>query len=156
MTTDHKSSPCHYVTGELKIVKLAWRLPKYCNVSSQRNNLIKLSHYDETKKRAHNSQKVRAKENSSLIHDGPSQRQALGTNQPIKASCHHNTTYTFVSLTTKQPECCNDGVLLFFFLPVNFGFCWDFLAQSLHFQHLTFMAQLHHRIFVFWTAEIHH
>ena len=35
-----------------------------CNVSSWRNHLIK-THYDKTKKRAHDSQIVRAKENSS-------------------------------------------------------------------------------------------
>ena len=29
-----------------KNVKLAWRLPNLCNVSSQRNNPIKLTHYD--------------------------------------------------------------------------------------------------------------
>ena len=34
---------------------------KQCNVSSQRNNQIQLTHYDETKKRAHGSQIVRAK-----------------------------------------------------------------------------------------------
>ena len=49
-----------------------WRLPNYCNVSSWRNNLIKLIHYDETKKRAHDSQIVRAKENFKLSHRGPS------------------------------------------------------------------------------------
>ena len=38
----------------------ARRLPKYCYVSSQRNNLIKLSHYDEKKKLAHASQIVSA------------------------------------------------------------------------------------------------
>ena len=27
--------------------KLAWMLPNYCNVTSQRNNLIKLKHYEE-------------------------------------------------------------------------------------------------------------
>ena len=32
-------------------LKLAWRLPYYCNVSSQRNNIIKLTHYDETAER---------------------------------------------------------------------------------------------------------
>ena len=32
-------------------VKLAWRLSNYCNVSSLRNNLIKLTHHDETKKK---------------------------------------------------------------------------------------------------------
>ena len=33
-------------------VKVAWRPPNYCNVSSQRNNLIKLTHFDETEKPA--------------------------------------------------------------------------------------------------------
>ena len=36
-------------------------------------------------KRAHESQVVRAKENLKLSYDGPSQRQASGTNQRIKA-----------------------------------------------------------------------
>ena len=45
-----------------------------------------LTHYDETKKKAHDSQTVRAKaENLKLSHGGPSQRQASGTNRPIKA-----------------------------------------------------------------------
>ena len=47
---------------------------------SQRDNLIKLTHYDETKKGAHDSQIFRAKTTG-----GPSQRQASGTNRPIKA-----------------------------------------------------------------------
>ena len=51
------------------------------------SNLSKLEHYDETKKRAHNSQKVRAKENLKLSHGGPSQRQASCTNPWIKALC---------------------------------------------------------------------
>ena len=34
-------------------VQLTWRPSNYCNVSSCRNTLIKLTHYDETKKRAH-------------------------------------------------------------------------------------------------------
>ena len=51
------------------------------------NTLIKLTHYDETKKRAHDSQMVRAKENLKLSHGGPSYRQASDTNQPIKALC---------------------------------------------------------------------
>ena len=38
------------------------------HVSSWRNTLIKLTHYDETKKRAHDSQIVRAKENHKLSH----------------------------------------------------------------------------------------
>ena len=36
-------------------------------------------------KQAHNSEIVRAKENLKLNHGGSSQRQASGTNQPIKA-----------------------------------------------------------------------
>ena len=51
-------------------------------VSSWGNNVIKLTHYDETKKRAHDSQIVRAKEN--LIQGGPSYKKAPGTNPPIK------------------------------------------------------------------------
>ena len=34
--------------------------------------VIKLTHYDETKKRAHDPQIVRAKENLKLSHGGPS------------------------------------------------------------------------------------
>ena len=45
------------------------------------NNLIKLTHYDETKKRADDSQALRAKDNLKLSHGGPSQRQESGTNQ---------------------------------------------------------------------------
>ena len=52
----------------------------YCNVSSQKNNPIKLIQDDETKKDAH----VRAKENLKLSHGRLSQRQASDTNQPIK------------------------------------------------------------------------
>ena len=42
-------------------------------------------------KRAHDSQIVRAKENLKLSYGGPSQRQASGTNQRIKAlrQSHH-------------------------------------------------------------------
>ena len=70
-----------------KIVWLAWRLPNLFNVLSQRNNRIKLTHYDETKERTHDSQIVRAKENHKLSYGGPSKQQALGTNQRIKALC---------------------------------------------------------------------
>ena len=56
-----------------------------CIISSQRNNQIKLTHYDDAKKMAHYSQIVRAKDNLKLSYDGPSQRQASGTNQLIKA-----------------------------------------------------------------------
>ena len=41
--------------------------------------------YDDTKKMAHGSQIVRAKENLKLSYGGPSQQQASGTNQRIKA-----------------------------------------------------------------------
>ena len=40
--------------------------PKLSNAASKRNNLIKLTHYDETQKRAHDSHIVRAKENPKL------------------------------------------------------------------------------------------
>ena len=46
---------------------------------------LKLPHYDDTKKRAHDSQIVRAKEKLKLSYGGPSQRQASCTNQRIKA-----------------------------------------------------------------------
>ena len=38
------------------------------------NTLIKLTHHDETKKRAHDSQIVRAKEDLKLSHGGSSYR----------------------------------------------------------------------------------
>ena len=52
-------------------VKLALRLSNYCNVSSQRNNQIKLTNYDDKKERAHDSQIVRAKETSTRVMVGP-------------------------------------------------------------------------------------
>ena len=61
--------------------------PNYCNVSSQGNNLINLTHYDVTKKRSYDSQTVQTKENLKLSHSGPSQRQASGANPLIKALC---------------------------------------------------------------------
>ena len=73
------------VVEEQKNVKLALRLPNYCNVLSWINNLIKLTRYHETKKKAHDSEIVRAKQNLKLSHDGPSYRQASGTTPPIKA-----------------------------------------------------------------------
>ena len=55
-----------------EIVQLAWRLPNLCNESSQRNTQIKLTSYDDTKKRLHDSQIVRAvfrkEESFSLFH----------------------------------------------------------------------------------------
>ena len=44
-------------------------------------NLIKLTHYDETKKRAHDSYTVKAKESLKLSYGGPSHVQASDTNQ---------------------------------------------------------------------------
>ena len=44
-----------------------------------------ITHYDETEKRAHDSQIVRAKENLKLSSGGSSYSQASGTNPPIKA-----------------------------------------------------------------------
>ena len=68
---------------EAQNVKLTWRLPIYCNVSSWRNNTIKLTHYDETKKMAHGSLIVRAKVNLKLNHGGPSYRQTLLVNSNL-------------------------------------------------------------------------
>ena len=56
-------------------------LPNLYNLSSKKNNQIKLTHCDDTKKMAHDSHIVRAKEDLKLSYGGPSQRQALGTNQ---------------------------------------------------------------------------
>ena len=57
---------------------------------------VKLTHYDDLKKRAHDSKIVRAKENLQLSYVRPSQRQASDTNQRIKAlrqgSLFHNKT----------------------------------------------------------------
>ena len=52
--------------------------------------LIKLSHHDETKKRAHDSQIVRAKK-LKLSHGGPYYSQASDTRPTIKAlhQSHH-------------------------------------------------------------------
>ena len=54
-----------------------------CNASSQRNDLIKLTHFNETKKRAQDSRIVRAKDTLKLSHGGPSQRHVSSTNQWI-------------------------------------------------------------------------
>ena len=63
-------------------------LPNYCNASSQRNNLIKLTLYDETKKRAHDSQIVRAKENSSWATVGPAKEKHRPPIKGLRQSCH--------------------------------------------------------------------
>ena len=78
--TGAKSSPKMLLLLKTNFCKLAWRLPNLCNASPLRNNLIKLTHYDGTKKMAHNSQIVRTKENHKLSYGGLSQRQASGTN----------------------------------------------------------------------------
>ena len=58
----------------------------YCNkLSVHNNNHIKLTHYDVKKKRAHDSQIVRAKEALKLSYGGPSERQASATNQRVNA-----------------------------------------------------------------------
>ena len=72
-------------TVDYVVVKTQWRFLNYCNASSQRNNLIKFTHYDVSKKRAHDPQLVRATENPKLSYGVPSQGQASGTNQRIKA-----------------------------------------------------------------------
>ena len=46
---------------------------------------MKLTLYDETEKRVHNSQIVRVKENLKLSYGGPSYSQASGTSPPTKA-----------------------------------------------------------------------
>ena len=51
-----------------KFVKLAWRFSNLYNASSQKNNQIKLTYYDETKKMVIDSQIVRANENLNLSH----------------------------------------------------------------------------------------
>ena len=74
-----------------KLLLLAWRLSNQCSASSQRNNQMKLTHYGDTKKKAHDSQIVRAKENHKLRYGGSRQTQAPGTNQRITAfrqGCH--------------------------------------------------------------------
>ena len=47
-----------------------------------RNNIIKLTHYDETKKMVYDSQIVRANKNLKLSHVGSSYSQASGSNPP--------------------------------------------------------------------------
>ena len=59
--TGTKSSPYIFLLLKHKNIKLEWRIPNYCI-----NHLIKLTLYDETEKRAHDSQIVRAKENHNI------------------------------------------------------------------------------------------
>ena len=82
--TGTKSSPSYPLLLKHKNVKLAWRIANYYSASSKRQ-AIKSTHYDETEKRVHDSQIVRAKENLKLSHGWPSYSKASGTNPPIKA-----------------------------------------------------------------------
>ena len=54
-------------------------------IVTEKKSRIKLTHYHETKKRAHDQQIVRANETLKLTYGGPSQGQASGTNQWTKA-----------------------------------------------------------------------
>ena len=56
----------------------------FLNIVMYHHNLIKLTHYDETKKRAHDSQIVHAKEEPKLSHSTPSQRQASKPTNGLK------------------------------------------------------------------------
>ena len=47
--------------------------------------MIKITHYDETEKKTHDSQIIRAEEYLKLSRGGPSYSQVSGTNSPIKA-----------------------------------------------------------------------
>ena len=60
---------------------------------------------DETEKRAHDSQIVRAKENLKLNHGGPSYSQISGTNPPIKAL--HQWRHWVWGLTYRRAIKCN-------------------------------------------------
>ena len=50
------------------------RLPNYCNASSQRNNLVKLAPYDNTKENGSWLTDSPSRQNLKLSHGGPSQR----------------------------------------------------------------------------------
>ena len=55
------------------------RLPNFCNVSTHRNNQIKLTHHDETEKKDPNAQTIRA-EGKPLVEPQwaqPKKHQAL-------------------------------------------------------------------------------
>ena len=60
-----------------------------CIITGKRSN--QLTYCDETKKKALNSQTVRAKENTQLSHGGLSHRQTSGTDPLMKVlcQCHH-------------------------------------------------------------------
>ena len=67
---------------------------------SQRNNQINLAHYNETKKRAHDSQIARAKENLKSSYDGPSQ---------VLLPFFHKKNSSFFTLFVRVCEFCNSG-----------------------------------------------
>ena len=67
-----------------KNVKLTWRLPNYSNVSPERNDLIKLIHFDETKNGLATHRKSELKK-LKLSHGGTSYRQVSDTNPPIQS-----------------------------------------------------------------------
>ena len=75
--------------GEVQKCSARTEASNYCNESLWRNILINSAHYDETNKRAHDSQIVRAEENLKLSHGWFSYRLTAGTNPPIKA-LHQN------------------------------------------------------------------
>ena len=64
-----------------------WRFSKLNSTLSNRNNLIKFTHYDETKTMNYDLQIVRAKENLKLSHGGSSLGQASDTNPSMKVLC---------------------------------------------------------------------
>ena len=63
-----------FFVGYCVLVQLAWKPSNYCNLSSWRFTLNKLTHYDETKTRAHDCQIFTVKEKLKLSHGGCSYR----------------------------------------------------------------------------------
>ena len=76
-----------FVRHELLLVVLTWGYVDHFTSANPRHREEEPqnTNYDGTKKRAHDSQIAWAKENLKLSHGGPSQKQASGTSQPIKA-----------------------------------------------------------------------
>ena len=102
------------------------------NASSQRNNLIKLTHYDETKKRAHDSRIVRAKETLKLSYIWPRQRQASSTSQRIKALRQGR--HWILSLTHQSRFWCRVTVIVLWLflkdLVCDYGISWSYSLSS--------------------------
>ena len=80
-----------------------------------RDNQIKLTHYDDTEKGAHDARIVRAKEKSKLRYGGPSQRQASGTNQRIKSFASGPS----LSRRTDPPSCQHFTNALYILLQID-------------------------------------